>query len=88
VLIRTDGVGGTHKVVEYLTKRALSYSLGFGLTASMVDKLSLIPPNVWDPTKAGGGAVVALGSRVSPLWRRRSCVRGRGPWFTSSGRSM
>jgi len=49
VLIRTDGAGGTHDVVEYLTKRALSYSLGFGLTASMVDKLSLIPPTVWTP---------------------------------------
>ncbi len=49
VLIRTDGAGGTHEVVEYLTKRALSYSVGFGLTASMVDKLSLIPPTVWTP---------------------------------------
>jgi len=48
-LIRTDGAGGTHEVVEDLTKRALSYSLGFGLTASMVDKLSLIPPTVWTP---------------------------------------
>jgi hypothetical protein len=49
VLIRTDGAGGTHEVVEYLSKRALSYSLGFGLTATMVDKLSLVPDQVWTP---------------------------------------
>lgn len=49
VLIRTDGAGGTHDVVEYLSKRELSYSLGFGLTASMVDKLSLIPRRRVDP---------------------------------------
>ena len=49
VLIRTDGAGGTHDVVTYLTKRALSYSLGFGLTTTMVDKLSLIPDQVWTP---------------------------------------
>jgi len=49
VLIRTDGAGGTHDVVEYLTKRAQSYSLGFGLTTTMVDKLALFPPEVWTP---------------------------------------
>ncbi len=49
VLVRTDGAGGTHEVVEYLTNRALSYSLGFGLTATMVDKLSRIPADVWTP---------------------------------------
>ncbi len=49
VLIRTDGAGGTHEVVEYLSNRALSYSLGFGLTTTMVDKLPLIPAQVWTP---------------------------------------
>jgi len=49
VLIRTDGAGGTHEVVEYLTKRSLSYSLGFGLTTTMVEQLSLIPAQVWTP---------------------------------------
>jgi len=49
VLIRTDGAGGTHEVVEYLTNRALSYSLGFGLTTIMVEQLSLIPAQVWTP---------------------------------------
>jgi Transposase DDE domain group 1 len=49
VLIRTDGAGGTHEVVEYLTRRALSYSLGFGLTTTMVDTLPLILADVWTP---------------------------------------
>lgn len=49
VLIRTDGAGGTHALIEYLTKRRLSYSVGFGLTDTMVEKLALIPADVWTP---------------------------------------
>lgn len=32
VLVRIDGAGGTHSLIEYLTKRRLSYSVGFSLT--------------------------------------------------------
>ncbi len=49
VLIRTDGAGGTYELVEYLSNRALSYSLEFGLTTTMIDKLPLIPAQVWTP---------------------------------------
>jgi hypothetical protein len=49
VLIRTDGAGGTHTLIEYLTKRSLSYSIGFTLTETMVDKIALIPTDVWTP---------------------------------------
>lgn len=31
VLVRTDGAGGTHEFVQWLTKRRLSYSVGFTL---------------------------------------------------------
>jgi hypothetical protein len=31
VLVRTDGAGGTHEFIEWLTKRRLSYSVGFTL---------------------------------------------------------
>src|ERR1035437_2191594 len=49
VLIRTDGAGGTHTLIEYLTKRSLSYSIGFTLTETMVDQTGLIPRDVWPP---------------------------------------
>ncbi|RPA62137.1 hypothetical protein EF294_08845 [Gordonia oryzae] len=32
MLIRTDSAGGTHDFLDYLTRRRLSYSVGFGLT--------------------------------------------------------
>jgi hypothetical protein len=47
VLIRTDGAGGTHAFLDYLTTQRLSYSVGFGLTTAMVAALTLIPEDVW-----------------------------------------
>jgi len=35
VLIRTDGAGGTHKLLEFLTTQKLSYSVGFGLSETI-----------------------------------------------------
>jgi Transposase DDE domain group 1 len=49
VLIRTDGAGDTHTLIEYLAKRSLSCSIGFTLTETMVDKIGLIPRDVWTP---------------------------------------
>lgn len=43
MLVRIDGAGGTHALIEYLTKRRLAYSVGFGLTDAMVEKVALIP---------------------------------------------
>jgi len=49
VLIRTDGAGGTHKLLEFLTTQHLSYSVGFGLTETITAVLPLIPASVWTP---------------------------------------
>ena len=49
VLIRTDGAGGTHKLLEFLTAQHLSYSVGFGLTETITAVLPLIPASVWTP---------------------------------------
>ncbi|WP_072691763.1 IS1380 family transposase [Rhodococcus marinonascens] len=57
VLIRTDGAGGTHALIEYLTKRSLGYSIGFGLTETMAGKVALIPKDVWTPAYDSGGQV-------------------------------
>lgn len=49
VLIRTDGAGGTHEFVEYLTKQKLSYSLGFGLSDDIVARIGDLPAQAWTP---------------------------------------
>lgn len=47
VLIRTDGAGGTHAFLEYLTAWKLSYSVGFTLTDAMAEAVDDIPEDWW-----------------------------------------
>ncbi len=49
VLVRIDGAGGSHKVIEALTRRRLAYSVGFTLPDNTPDLLKLIPQDVWTP---------------------------------------
>ena len=49
VLVRIDGAGSTHKVIEWLTGRRLAYSVGFTLPESTPDLLRRIPDRVWTP---------------------------------------
>ena len=49
VLIRADAGGGTHEFLDYLSRRRLAYSIGFGLTATMAAQLALIPGGGVDP---------------------------------------
>ena len=49
VLVRIDGAGGSHKVIEALTRRRLAYSVGFTLPDNTPDLLRLIPQKVWVP---------------------------------------
>jgi len=47
VLVRIDGAGSTHKVIDWLTRRRLSYSVGFTLPDNTPDLLRRIPEHVW-----------------------------------------
>jgi len=47
VLVRIDGAGSTHKVLDWLTRRRLAYSVGFTLPENTPDLLKLIPAHVW-----------------------------------------
>ena len=47
VLVRIDGAGATHQVLDWLTARRLSYSVGFGLPANTEKLLALLPKDVW-----------------------------------------
>src|ERR687890_305980 len=52
VLVRIDGAGGTHELLAWLTRRRLSYSVGFSLPgdlASIQKTLAAIPETAWEP---------------------------------------
>ena len=49
VLVRIDGAGSTHKVIAWLTRRRLAYSVGFTLPENTPDLLRRIPEKVWTP---------------------------------------
>ena len=64
VLIRTDGGGGTHDFLTWLSGQGLSYSVGFTLTQDMADKITELPSAAWTPAcdaekKVRDGAWVA-----------------------------
>jgi hypothetical protein len=47
VLIRVDGAGATHELLDWLVEQRLSYSVGFGLTQPLVDQLAALPAGDW-----------------------------------------
>lgn len=47
VLVRIDGAGSTHKVIDWLTRRRLAYSVGFTPPENTPDLLRRIPDKVW-----------------------------------------
>lgn len=57
VLVRIDGAGATHDVVDYLHARRMSYSVGFTLPENTPDLLKLIPESAWTPAYDADGKV-------------------------------
>ena len=57
VLIRVDGAGSTHELLDWLTARKLSYSVGFGLPDHTADLLAKIPAQAWTPALDAEGEV-------------------------------
>jgi hypothetical protein len=55
VLIRTDGAGGTHEFVQWLTDQGLSYSVGFGLFVSTAAAIDALPEEAWTPAYDSDG---------------------------------
>ena len=47
VLIRTDSAGGTHDFLDFLTRRRLSYSVGFGLNETIGHLIDTLPHQAW-----------------------------------------
>jgi Transposase DDE domain group 1 len=57
VLVRIDGAGATHDVVNYLVARRMSYSVGFTLPDTTPDLIKVIPESAWTPAYDAGGKV-------------------------------
>jgi Transposase DDE domain group 1 len=57
VLVRIDGAGSTHELLDWLTARRLSYSVGFGLPENTADLLQRIPEGAWSPALDADGEV-------------------------------
>ena len=49
VLIRIDGAGSTHALLDWMSGQRLSYSVGFGLPEHTAELLTKIPEQVWTP---------------------------------------
>jgi Transposase DDE domain group 1 len=80
VLIRADAGGGTHEFLDHLTARRLAYSVGFGLSETMVARLALIPRGRGPlPTTATARCARAPGSpKLQACWSCRVGHRGCG----------
>ncbi len=60
VLIRVDGAGGTHGLIDWLTRRRLAYSVGFSLPgdlATIQKTLASVPAAAWTPAYDSDGQV-------------------------------
>src|SRR3954468_8282183 len=58
VLVRIDGAGGTHELLAWLSRRRLSYSVGFSLPgdlASIQATLAEVPDTAWEPAYDADG---------------------------------
>lgn len=57
VLVRADAGGATHDFLDYLAKRRLSYSIGFGLTPTIAAAIEKIPDQAWTPVYDADGGI-------------------------------
>lgn len=63
MLIRSDGAGASHKLLDWLTEqgkvrgRSVEYSVGFAVTEKIRDAIDLIPKKVWTPARDADGGV-------------------------------
>lgn len=57
VLVRTDGAGGTHELLNWLTAQRLSYSVGFTLAGPAEQLIRQIPKPAWSVAYDADGQV-------------------------------
>jgi Transposase DDE domain group 1 len=88
VLIRVDGAGATHELLDWIHTQRLSYSVGFGLTQDLVDRLAALPASTWQPAydadgepRPGAWVIEATGLMNLSAWPKgmRVIVRRERP---------
>jgi len=63
LLIRSDGAGASHGLLDWLTEqgqvrgRSVEYSVGFAITEKIRTAIDLVPTRVWTPASDADGAV-------------------------------
>lgn len=57
VLVRVDGAGYSHDLLNWLTNQRVQYSAGFTLPSDVGQVLELIPQKVWQPAYAADGGI-------------------------------
>lgn len=63
LLIRSDGAGASHKLLDWLTEqnrvrgRSVEYSVGFAVTEKIRDAIDLVPKKVWTPALDADGGI-------------------------------
>jgi hypothetical protein len=57
VLIRIDGAGATHELLDWIVGQRMSYSVGFTLPGDFTDQLAKIPDKVWTPAYNSDGEI-------------------------------
>lgn len=58
VLVRADGAGGTHELLNWLTGQRVQYSVGFSLPDAFEDKIVLLDnAGLWQPAYDGDGQI-------------------------------
>lgn len=72
LLIRSDGAGASHKLLDWLTEqnkvrgRSVEYSVGFAITEKIRDAIDLVPKKIWTSAiDADGG--IREGGEVAEL---------------------
>ena len=55
VLVRTDGAGGTHEFMDWLTRQRVQYSVGFSMTTDIAAHVDALPEQAWTPAYDGDG---------------------------------
>ncbi len=57
ILVRVDGAGFSHALLDHLAESGLDYSVGFPTSAAVRDAIGLIPAWVWRPAVTAEGGV-------------------------------
>ncbi len=67
LLIRADGAGASHKLLDWLTEqgkirgRRVEYSVGYAITETVREAIKLVPKHVWTPATDADGGIREVG---------------------------